>query len=197
MAARAASSRWWQTSWRSTPTAGRLTPSACASSHRLLAVTRRRKFWGWGYEDQQPPHQELERTAAAAREHLNFGPAEVERPARLEDIELPASRLERPGSLAPICRTDPYERAAHAYGESYRDVVRAFRGEFPSPPDVVAHPAGEAELERVLSWCEEVGAAAIPFGGGTSVVGGVEPPRDRPSVSIDLKAMDRVLDVDT
>ena len=159
-------------------------------------MTRRRKFWGWGFEDQQPSHEQVEATATGAREHLGFGPAEVERPARLEDIELPALRLEPPASLAALCRSDPYERAAHAYGKSYRDVVRAFRGQFDNPPDAVAHPTDEAELERVLAWCEEAGAAAIPFGGGTSVVGGVEPPPDRPTVSIDLKAMDRVLEVD-
>ena len=158
---------------------------------------RRRKFWGWGFEDQQPPHEQVEAAAAAAREHLGFGPAEVERPALLEELELAPSRLEPPASLAAICRSDPYERAAHAYGRSYRDVVRAFRGQFENPPDVVAHPADEAELERVLAWCEEANAAAIPFGGGTSVVGGVEPPGDRPAVSIDLKGLDRVLEVDS
>ena len=157
---------------------------------------RRRKFWGWGFEDQQPQHAEVESAAAAAREHLGFGPAEVERPASVEELELPSPRLEPPASLASICRTDPYERAAHAYGKSYRDVVRAFRGRFDNPPDVVAHPSDEAELERVLSWCEEAGAAAIPFGGGTSVVGGVEPPADRPAVSIDLKRLDRVVELD-
>jgi alkyldihydroxyacetonephosphate synthase len=159
-------------------------------------MTRRRKFWGWGFEDQQPSHEQVEVAAAGAREHLGFGPAEVERPARLEDTELSPPRLEPPVSLAAICRADPYERAAHAYGKSYRDVVRAFRGEFDNPPDAVAHPSDEAELERVLAWCEEAGAAAIPFGGGTSVVGGVEPPPDVPTVTIDLKAMDRVLEVD-
>jgi alkyldihydroxyacetonephosphate synthase len=49
----------------------------------------------------------------------------------------------------------------------------------------------------VLAWCEEAGAAAIPFGGGTSVVGGVEPPGDRPSVTIDLGSMERVVEVDS
>jgi alkyldihydroxyacetonephosphate synthase len=159
-------------------------------------MTRRRKFWGWGFEDQQPAHEQVEAAAAAAREHLGFAPADVERPARLEDLELPPPRLEPPASLAEICRAGPYERAAHAYGKSYRDVVRAFRGRFDSPPDVVAHPADEADLARVLAWCEEANAAAIPFGGGTSVVGGVEPPGDRPAVSIDLKRLDRVLEVD-
>jgi alkyldihydroxyacetonephosphate synthase len=157
---------------------------------------RRRKFWGWGFEDQQPAHAEVEAAALAAREHLGFGAAEVERSALLEELELPSPRLEPPASLAGICGTDPYERAAHAYGKSYRDVVRAFRGRFDNPPDVVAHPSDEAELELVLAWCEEAGAAAIPFGGGTSVVGGVEPPADRLAVSIDLKRLDRVLELD-
>jgi len=160
-------------------------------------VTRRRKHWGWGFEDQQPPPGEVEATATAAREHLGFEPAPVERPVPLDDVTLPASALDPPASLADICRTDPYERVTHSYGKSYRDVVRAFRGRFDNPPDVVAHPGDEAELERVLAWCEEAGAAAVPFGGGTSVVGGVEPPLGRAAVSIDLKRMDRVLEVDS
>ncbi len=160
---------------------------------------RRRKVWGWGYEDQQPPHEEVEQAAAGIREHLGFGADYVERPVALEDVELPAPRLEPPESLAEICRSDPYERALHAYGRSYRDVVRAFRGRYDHPPDVVAHPRDERELEEVLEWCADAGAAAIPFGGGTSVVGGVEPIVGggyAGVVTIDLKALDRVLEVD-
>jgi alkyldihydroxyacetonephosphate synthase len=157
---------------------------------------RRRKHWGWGFEDQQPPPRQVEAAAAAAREQLGFPPAEVDQPVPLDDVELPPSRLEPPPSLAHIWATDRYERVTHSYGKSYRDVVRAFRGRFDNPTDVIAHPRDEAELEHVLAWCEEAGAAAIPFGGGTSVVGGVEPPGDMPSVTIDLGSMDRVLDVD-
>src|SRR4051812_29947989 len=160
-------------------------------------MERRRKFWGWGFEDQQPSDAEAAAAAAAAREHLGFGPAEVERPVSLEDLELPTPRIEPPDSLAHICATDRYERVTHSYGKGYRDLIRAFRGRFDNPPDVVARPADEADVERVLGWRAEAGAAAIPFGGGTSVVGGVEPPPDRPSVSIDLGALDRVLEVDT
>jgi len=160
---------------------------------------RRRKFWGWGFEDQQPSHAEVEAAAAGVRQHLGFGADQVERPVRLEGLDLPAPRLSPPASLASICRDDVYERASHAYGKSYRDVVRAFRGRFDHPPDVVAHPRDEAELEAILAWCAEAGAAAIPFGGGTSVVGGVEPVLAGDysgAVTIDLKAMDRVLEVD-
>jgi alkyldihydroxyacetonephosphate synthase len=162
-------------------------------------IERRRKVWGWGYEDQQPPHDEVEAAAAGARAHLGFAPAEVERPVALADVELPPARLTPPASLAAICRSDPYERAAHAYGKSYRDVVRAFRGRYDHPPDVVAHPGDEQELEAVLSWCADAGAAAIPFGGGTSVVGGVEPLLPdgyAGAVTIDLRRLDRVLEVD-
>jgi alkyldihydroxyacetonephosphate synthase len=158
---------------------------------------RRRKLWGWGYEDQQPPPEEVEQVARAAREQLGFEAAEVERPPRLEDLQLPAPRVEPPAALAAICSTDPFERATHAYGKAYRDLVRALRGRFDHPPDVVAKPADEADLERVLDWCAEVNAAAIPFGGGTSVVGGVEPrvPQEA-AVTIDLGRLDRVLEVD-
>ena len=159
-------------------------------------MDRRRKFWGWGFEDQQPPDDQVAAAAAGAREHLGFPPAEVERPVALEDIELRPPRIDPPGALAHICTTDRYERVTHSYGKAYRDIVRAFRGRFDNPPDVVARPAGEADVERVLTWCEEAGAAAIPFGGGTSVVGGVEPPPDRPAVSIDLGELDQVLEVD-
>jgi alkyldihydroxyacetonephosphate synthase len=160
-------------------------------------MARRRKFWGWGFEDQQPPPDQVEAAAASARAHLEFPPVDVERPVELDDIELRAPRIEPPDSLAHICATDSYERVTHSYGKAYRDVIRAFRGRFDNPPDVVARPADEADVERVLGWCDEAGAAAIPFGGGTSVVGGVEPPPDRAAVSIDLSALDRVLEVDT
>jgi alkyldihydroxyacetonephosphate synthase len=158
---------------------------------------RRRKFWGWGYEDQQPSHAEVEQAGHGAREHLGFGPGEIEPPPRLEDVELPPPRIEPPRPLAGICSTDLYERASHAYGRAYRDLVRAFRGRFDHPPDVVAHPGDERELEQLLDWCTEAGAAAIPFGGGTSVVGGVEPRVPQAAaVTIDLRRMDRVLEVD-
>ena len=160
---------------------------------------RRRKLWGWGYEDRQGSREEVEQVARGAREHLGFGPAEVEWPPRLEDVELPPPRLEPPSALAAICSTDLHDRATHAYGKAYRDLVRALRGRFDNPPDVVARPGDERELEQVLDWCEQARAAAIPFGGGTSVVGGVEPRLDGDyagAVTIDLGRLDRVLDVD-
>ena len=150
------------------------------------------KWWGWGAEERQPPLE----VGAAAREHLGFAPVDAEAPARLEDIELRAPRIEPPAALAAICSTVKRDRVSHAYGTAYRDVVRAFRGRIDHPPDVVARPREEREVAQLLEWCSSAGAAAIPYGGGTSVVGGLEPRGLDAAVTIDLGALDRVLDVD-
>ncbi len=117
----------------------------------------------------------------------------------LEQVELPRSRLAAPASLAEFCSTELYDRASHSYGKAYRDVVRAFRGRFDHTPDVVAFPRDEAEVEAVIDWCADARAAAIPVGGGTSVVGGIEASVGdgyEGAVAIDLKRLDRVLEVD-
>jgi alkyldihydroxyacetonephosphate synthase len=115
----------------------------------------------------------------------------------LEEVELRASRLKVPTEFGDLFSDDRYERVSRGLGKAYRDVVRGFRGEFSNPPDLVAFPRDESEIETVLSWCETAGAAVVPFGGGTSVVGGVEARvGDRPVVSLDLRRLDRVLEVD-
>ncbi|MGV9247741.1 FAD-binding oxidoreductase [Streptomyces sp. NPDC003710] len=165
-----------------------------------MTGARRRKFWGWGYEDEQPGRTEAHKTADLVRSVLGFGAEHVRTPPAVADLDLPAPRLAIPGSLAPVMTADPYERASHAYGKSYRDVVRGLHGEFPHPPDLVAFPRDENDITAVLDWCQEAGAAVIPYGGGTSVVGGVEPlvdDRYAGTVTLDLGRLDRVLDVDT
>jgi alkyldihydroxyacetonephosphate synthase len=162
--------------------------------------TRRRKHWGWGWEDSQPGRADLEAAAPGIRERLGFGGDEVEEPVPLDAIELPEPRLDPPASLGMIVSDDRHERVSHAYGRAYRDLVRAFRGRIDHPPDLVARPRDEGEVEAVLGWCADAGAAAIPYGGGTSVVGGVEPrigDAYAGAVTIDLSALDRVLEVDS
>src|SRR5690606_30772816 len=115
----------------------------------------------------------------------------------IENIVLRAPRVSPPASLAAICTSETHDRAGHSYGKGYRDVVRAVRGDFPNPPDIVAYPRTEAEVVAVLEWCDSANIVAIPYGGGSTVVAGVEPPGgDRPCVSIDLRELNQVLEVD-
>jgi alkyldihydroxyacetonephosphate synthase len=161
---------------------------------------RRHKHWGWGFEDQQPSLADVRAGAGALARHLGVDfDGEIEQPVALEALELTSPRVVAPASLRSFCADDAHARACHAVGKSYSDVVRGFRGRFDHPPDFVARPREEADLERVLEWCAAERVAAIPFGGGTSVVGGVTPnvgPSYNGAVSIDLRALDRVLEVD-
>ena len=160
---------------------------------------RRLKFWGWGYEGDTLSPAEVSWLEQRWAKSFGVNHFEVTPPPRAEEITLRPSRLKIPSSLNTICTTDHYERLLHSYGHSFIDSVRKFARDFSNPPDVVAFPRTEQEVVQVLDWCDRVGAAVIPFGGGTSVVGGVEPPRDLhyPAVvTLDLKRMNRVLEID-
>lgn len=158
-----------------------------------MAGDRRLKHWGWGYEDQQRPHEEVVAAGESIVPMLGFGQV-PERPVPLEQVELRPSRLDSPGG---IFTGDRHQRAVHAMGKAYRDIVRGFYGEFDNPPDLVAFPEDEAGVVEVLQRAADWGAVVIPFGGGTSVVGGVEPRlTDRPVVSLDMTRMNRLVEVD-
>jgi alkyldihydroxyacetonephosphate synthase len=153
---------------------------------------RVRSFWGWGYEGEGPNAEQIKGISAtlSARFARELTVAE---PPRVDDVALPASRLTPPDALAPICSTQPFDRAGHTYGKAYRDVVRGFHGDFAAAPDVVAFPTSENEVAALLDWCGSIGVPATPYGGGSAVVGGVE---CAGAVCIDLGRLDQVLEVD-
>ena len=163
-------------------------------------LMRRRKHWGWGYEDDGWSTAQLRVAAPGLEGHLRIaGDGEVREPVPLDEVDLPPPRVAPPDALSAICASDTYARASHAWGKSYSDVVRGFNGEFDFPPDAVAHPRGERDVEAVLEWAAGANVAVVPYGGGTSVTGGVQcevPERFDGAVSLDLSAMDRVLRID-
>jgi len=164
-----------------------------------MTTTRRRSFWGWGYEDEaiEPGHAEAIADLLATR----YG---TERPTvrpapKLVDISLRATTLAVPSTLRDFVLTDAYERASHTYGKAFRDIVRGFYGDFSAAPDAVAFPRNEAEVVAVLGWCADARLAAIPYGGGSSVCGGVEARLGGDyvgAVSIDLSRLDRIVEID-
>jgi len=162
-------------------------------------VNRRRKFWGWGYEDAGPDEDQAVRIAQRVAEHLGVGDLDFVPAPRIEDVKLPAPRIAPPSSLEDLCSTAPIDRASHTYGKSYRDIVRGARCEFVNPPDFVATPRDEGDVVALLDWCSDANAAAIPYGGGSSVVGGVEAAvgdHFAAAVSVDLSGLDRVIEID-
>ncbi len=120
-------------------------------------------------------------------------------PPKIGSLTLREPRITPPRALDQICSADPRDRVAHAYGKAFRDIARNLLGQIDNAPDVVARPATEGEVVDVLDWCADAGVAAIPFGGGSSVVGGIEARVGDDyagAVSIDLTGIDRVLEVD-
>ncbi|MEY2464641.1 MAG: alkyldihydroxyacetonephosphate synthase [Acidimicrobiaceae bacterium] len=160
----------------------------------------KRSWWGWGWEDEALDASTRAKLAKAIGGRFGWADVDVRQPIALEALELRSPRVSAPSALAEICSTTAFDRASHTYGKSYRDVVRGFHGDLPRPPDAVVFPRDEADVVAVLDWCASANIVAVPYGGGSSVVGGVEGGLNEDShsgwVSIDLTALDRVLEVD-
>jgi len=156
----------------------------------------KRSFWAWGNESDEPTAEQMKTAAGelAARYNVSLNPVT---PPNASGLSLRKPRITPPPALADICVSDDHDRAVHTYGRSFRDRIRAFNFDFPNPPDVVARPRNEQEVEALLEWCSNSGYAAIPFGGGSSTVAGFEPPDGYDGiVTIDLEGLDQVFEVD-
>jgi alkyldihydroxyacetonephosphate synthase len=160
------------------------------------------RWWGWG----DPAHPPGLPAAALGFLAETVGLASSPRPAvALANVRLPAPALAREavsalGAIvgADNVREDHAERVLHAAGKGYPDLVRLRAGEPHSAPDAVVLPGGTEEVAAVLALCARESLAVVPFGGGTSVVGGVEPLRgqQRGVISLDMRRMGDVLALD-
>lgn len=156
---------------------------------------RERRWWGWGDQEHEAP---LSRAAEAMlREYL--GDTEAwPRPDGFEAIELPPAAAIPTAVLDAAGRealaADPESRIRHAVGKGYADLARLRQGRLERAPDAVICPAEAAALPALLEACAASGVAVVPFGGGTSVVGGVEAVKGghRAVISLDLSRLRRV-----
>jgi alkyldihydroxyacetonephosphate synthase len=163
-------------------------------------VRREQVFWGWGEPGAGPSLSDHARDFLRAQ--LGIDGTVVSEPVALEDVRLREPALDV-GRLEPIVgrdavRTDREARVLRCRGKSYLDLLAQRAGDCESAPDAVVAPADHDQVVALLAACAEAGVAVVPFGGGTSVVGGLEPVRDRfdAAISLDLGRMDRLVAVD-
>ena len=161
------------------------------------------RWWGWGEDgaDVELP----DAGAALLGEEIGFDPAIRRRPVAEPEVRLPEPQLPE-ATREALARAvgaehvldDRSTRLGHAAGRSYPDLIRLRSGDGASAPDAVVLPGSAAEVKAVLEACGKERVAVVPFGGGTSVVGGVEPLRDgfAAVVSLDLGRLNRVVSVD-
>lgn len=172
-----------------------------------MTIERKKVMWnGWGWTARADD--------LAAREELwSWLASELGMPSLLatpahpfEELAIAESRLspgER-GSFVAILgadrvRDDAFERASHARGKSYHDLLCLRAGDLGELPDAVLYPRGAEEVQQILAFAGEGGIAVVPYGGGTSIVGGVNASSGglHAVVSLDLSAMDRVVEIDS
>ncbi len=158
---------------------------------------RRRSHWAWGWEDAFPDTEARQRLAERAAFLLGKELKVGDLPSA-DAVELPPPRIAPPQELRAFGTSSKSERMAHTYGKSFGDLVRAFHGDFKSPPDWVFFPETEEQVASLMLYCEREDVALVPYGGGTSVVGGVETPLEkgfRGVVTVSLRKLDRVLEI--
>jgi alkyldihydroxyacetonephosphate synthase len=160
------------------------------------------RWWGWGDPEHPPglPAHALD----FLREHIGLD-AKPRPPVALEHVRLEAGELEDP-ALAALreivgahnVRTGHRERVLHAAGKGYVDLVRLRAGEPEGAPDGVVYPSSHEQLRALLELCARSSLAVVPFGGGTSVVGGVAPLRGghRAVLALDMSRMAGLLELD-
>ncbi|MCS6883913.1 MAG: FAD-binding oxidoreductase [Acidobacteriota bacterium] len=169
-------------------------------------MSERQKWYGWGSEDKT---FDLARRPAFwpyLKEKLGIDPKLKTPPVALESLRLPPLAI--PSKLTDkleaivgsnSIRDDDYARITHSTGKSYFDLIRIRRGIIDNPPDLVVYPETITQIAEVLKIAAENKISITPFGGGTSVVGGVEPMRAKnhsASISLDMSRMNKMIELD-
>jgi alkyldihydroxyacetonephosphate synthase len=164
------------------------------------------KWWGWGLDGVAFTHEDKPELRGFIQEHLDLDVAQSNTaPLGFDELDLPDPVLPdalREALTAAVgeahLSVEPLDRVVHARGKSIRDLIRQRRGDLPRIPDVVVRPADEDEVTAVLRAALEADAVLIPFGGGSSISGSLEPEatESRPVISVDMGRLDRVLEID-
>lgn len=161
--------------------------------------TRVRKFWGWGFAGTGVSDADAVRMAGRLHERFGLTIEDMVPAPDIAEVELRDPRVSPPATLAQICRADTWTRAEHTLGKNLDDLYRGLARQFENPPDFVAFPTTENDVVAVLDWASDHNVAVIPYGGGSSVVRGIEPivsDEYRGAVSLDMRHLNQVLEID-
>jgi alkyldihydroxyacetonephosphate synthase len=165
-----------------------------------VSVHEQMRWWGWGPRDADLP----DGLTDLLRNELGVSGEIMSRPPAIDDIKVAKTRVsgELRATLEGVVgdkrvRTDPSERIRHACGRSYTDLLALRSGNLQTP-DAVVYPGDTQQVAAVLELSLQHNCVVIPFGGGTSVVGGVnpQPKSKRITLSLDLARLTGVIDVD-
>lgn len=164
--------------------------------------TRTRSRWGWGFEGEMIDEKTLHEQKEFLEDELGFPERPILDPVPVEEAVITEPEIDVPSHLADFCTGNREVRMRHTYGMAQPEDIRAFHGDFSPAPDIVAHPTVEEEVAETLAWASERNVAVTPVTGGTGVVGGTGPPEGElrsdyaGTIAIDLKEMNKVLEVD-
>jgi alkyldihydroxyacetonephosphate synthase len=162
----------------------------------------RMRHWGWGTLDRRYDPEKRERFIGLLADEYGLKPfPKLLAPVGLDAFKLPLSRLKKDFVARWKVKglsTDRDDRILHACGKSYRDLVRMRSGDLERVPDGVFYIRDESDLIPFFRDAAECGAACVPFGGGTGVVGGTEcvGSGDGAVVVIDVKGLASLVDFD-
>ncbi len=161
-------------------------------------TTKRPKLIGWGFEGDDMTQAEHDMVMQRCVDRFG-GDYEVREVPTEAEIELHRPRHEVPSQLAEFATNADSDRMRHTYGMSVPEYVKIFDRDFANAPDIVAYARSETDIETVYEWAEGANVAVIPWGGGTSAVGALEPKVGgsfNGTLTLDLTRLDKVLEID-
>jgi alkyldihydroxyacetonephosphate synthase len=163
------------------------------------------KWWGWGDLSKSYDLQDRPRFFELLRQELEVTGDTTQKPVSLDSVKIQPTnaddafvrRLENIFGKSNV-RVDDAERFVHSFGKGYLDLIRAWKGSATNLPDVVVYPSSEAQIQQLLGESQDRDFVVVPYGGATTVVGGIEPRtvNEASIVCLDLRLMNKVLSVD-
>ena len=164
-------------------------------------MSKVRSFWGWGYKQDELKKAEIKKLSNMLSGFVGID-GKLQDAPKVEDLKLPHPKIKLPKSLESLADNSLAQRAQHSYGRSFKDVVRGLNNSFDGAPDAVVFPKTENDVINILEFSEKKNIAVVCYGGGSSVVGGVEMDSDYKQnysgwISLDMSYMNALSEIDT